>query len=953
MDVFDLVATIRLNTGEYDKGLSSASQKTSSFGDKLKNGLSAAAKIGASAIAVGTTAVVGFAASSVKTGMEFDASMSKVAAISGATGSEFDSLRDKAIEMGSKTQFSASESADALTYMAMAGWKTGDMLDGIEGIMNLAAASGEDLATTSDIVTDALTAFGLSASDSGRFADIMAAASSNANTNVSMLGESFKYVAPVAGALGYSAEDVSVALGLMAGSGIKASQAGTTLRTALTNMASPTKNMAQVMDEYGISLTDADGNMLSLQDVMGQLRDKMGGLDQSTQASAASMLFGKEAMSGMLAIINASDADFEKLTTAIDECDGAAEQMAATMNDNLNGDIVKFNSALEGAKIILSDQLTPNLREFVKFGTDAISTLSAAFKEGGLTGAMEALGTILSDGLNMIIEQLPAMVDAGMQLIGALGQGLLDNLPAITDAAIEIIMMLVNGIVEALPALAEGAVQIITELANGIGEALPELIPKAVEAVLKFIEGLTNPESFSNLIGGALKLIEGLIDGIVQAVPLLIAYAPEIVANIVTGIIAAIPKLLEVGVQLIMGLIEGLIQGILAIPGAIIKVVDAIVDGFKALFGIHSPSTVFAEMGLNLIAGLLEGISGAWNSIVEFFSGAVQALTSFLSGAWENIRSAASSAWEAIKSVFAAAWEGIQAVFSGVVEFFSSIWDGIQGVFSSVAEVLGGFFRSAWEAVQGAWEVAKDFFGSIADGIRSAFEAVTQFLGDAFSAAWEIVDGVWGAAVDFFSGVWDGITGVFGAVAEWFGNMFSKAWDAVTSAWDGATEFFSGVWENIKGVFSDVWGAFKNIGGNIVGGIKDGVMGAWDSFWGWLSGKVGGIIDGVKSMLGIHSPSKVFAGIGQNMVLGLADGWNDEYSGIKRQIERGLDFGPARIGLDASYSGAARHSVQDIQTRGGGMGNTTVNIYSPKAVDAVQAAREWKKTAQRMAMEYS
>lgn len=280
MDVFDLFAKISLDTSEYERGLDGASGKTRSFADKLKNGFSTIAKVGAVALTATTTAVAAFAKSSVDAGMAFDESMSKVAAISGATGSDFDALREKAMEMGASTKFSATESADAFTYMAMAGWKTEDMLNGIEGIMNLAAASGEDLATTSDIVTDALTAFGLSAKDSGHFADVLAVAATNANTDVGMMGETFKYVAPVAGSLGYSIEDASLAIGLMANSSIKASQAGTSLRAIITRLATnagaSSKSMGALdvlTQTLGVSFYDAEGKARDLNAVLMEARD--------------------------------------------------------------------------------------------------------------------------------------------------------------------------------------------------------------------------------------------------------------------------------------------------------------------------------------------------------------------------------------------------------------------------------------------------------------------------------------------------------------------------------------------------------------------------------------------------------------------------------------------------------------------------------------------------------
>lgn len=292
----------------------------------------------------------------------FESTMSQVQAISGATGAEFDKLNAKAKEMGASTKFTAAETAEAFTYMGMAGWKPQEMLDGIEGILNLAAASGEELSATSDIITDALSAFHLTAADSGHFADVLAQASSNANTNVSMMGESFKYVASVAGAMKYSVEDVSLALGLMANSGVKSSMAGTALKTSLVNMAKPTDNMAAAMDKYGISLTDKTGKMKTLRGVMDNLRKSLGGLSEAEQTAAAGTIFGKEAMAGMLSIINASEKDYNKLAKAVNNADGASKKMADTMLDNLEGSITLFQSALDGVKLSLGERLSPYVR---------------------------------------------------------------------------------------------------------------------------------------------------------------------------------------------------------------------------------------------------------------------------------------------------------------------------------------------------------------------------------------------------------------------------------------------------------------------------------------------------------------------------------------------------------------------------------------------------------------
>lgn len=402
-----LEAEARKSASVLGSQMQAAGQKIQGIGKSIAN-------VGRNLSMYVTAPIAGIGAAAVKTTADFDSSMSKVMAVSGATGDDFQKLRDKAREMGATTKFSASDAADALNYMAMAGWKTEDMLSGIEGIMNLAAASGEDLATTSDIVTDALTAFGESADQSGRLADIMAAASSNANTNVSMMGETFKYFAPVAGSLGMSMEDAALATGLMANAGIKASTAGTSLRTGLTNLVKPTKEMATYMERYGIEVTNSDGSMKSLRDIMIQLRSKMGDLSESEQAAAAAAIFGRRAMSGWLAVINASDEDFNQLANAIDNSNGVAKSMAEIMQDNLGGQLTILKSQLQEAAISIGDSLVPMLRkavEWVQNAVDKFNSLDDSTKENivkiGLFAA--ALGPALT-AIGMMTQGVGALV---------------------------------------------------------------------------------------------------------------------------------------------------------------------------------------------------------------------------------------------------------------------------------------------------------------------------------------------------------------------------------------------------------------------------------------------------------------------------------------------------------------------------------------------------------------
>ncbi len=430
-------ATLRL-VDKFTKPMSDAvvqmaqgSKKFMAAGRQIEKAGQSMQGAGKTMAAAMTAPLAGLGITAVKTAADFEGAMSNVQAISGASAGELGRLTDKAKEMGAKTKFSATESADAFSYMAMAGWKTEDMLNGIEGIMYLAGASGEDLAKTSDIVTDALTAFGMTASDTNEFVDILAKASSNANTNVSLMGETFKYVAPVAGALGYSAKDVSVAIGLMANSGIKASSAGTALRSLLTNLAKPTDSVQAAMDALGISLTDSQGEMKEFSTLMLEMRSSFSGLTEEQKAQYAASLAGKTGMSGLLAVVNASDSDFNKLTESIQNSSGAAKEMYDVANDNLNGRLTILKSTLESIAITFGEKLMP----YVEKGVGKIQGLAEKF--GSLSD--EQVGQIVhwaamaaaAGPLVMALGKATSMVGGAVKAFGLLGK----NIPSVVGRA--------------------------------------------------------------------------------------------------------------------------------------------------------------------------------------------------------------------------------------------------------------------------------------------------------------------------------------------------------------------------------------------------------------------------------------------------------------------------------------------------------------------------------------
>ena len=617
-------------------GMEEASNSASSFGDALK------AHVLGGVVLKGLEALGGavrnMAAYALEAGQSFDAGMSNVAAISGATAEELDVLRDKAREMGASTVFSATQAADALQYMAMAGWDTESMLDGVEGIMNLAAASGEDLAMVSDIVTDALTAFGLSAADSGHFADVLAAASSSANTNVGMLGESFKYVAPVAGAMGFSVEDISVALGLMANSGIKASQAGTSLRSMLSRLANPTKEVQGALDALGVSLTNSDGSIKEFSTIINELRVGFSGLTEAEKTQAAANLAGQEAMSGLLAIVNTSDADFANLTESINNADGTAQAMADTMTDNLPGAITMAKSALEGAAIALYENFEAPATEAVKGVTGAITSMTEAFQKNGLSGVVNTVGEMVNQGVQALLtgmsgmgeklkENLPNIYSAGLDMVSGIASSIRENAGLLVDGAISLAKDFAQGLADSFPVIIEKAPQIVSDLANTINDNAPKLLKAAANILITLGEGLIKaipaliqniPQIITAIVDVFLAfnwlnigktVVTGLGNGLKSMVSSLKGITKQLVDTVKGGFANLPQAMLGIGKNIVQGLWKGISAMKDWALGKIKEFVGGIVGEIKNLLGIHSPSKVFAEIGGNITRGLSNGIT--------------------------------------------------------------------------------------------------------------------------------------------------------------------------------------------------------------------------------------------------------------------------------------------------------------------------------------------------------
>lgn len=719
--------------------ISLAGDKVQEFGGKVEDA-------GKKLLPV-TAAIAGLGTAAVATVADFDESMSKVSAISGATGEEFDQLREKAREMGAKTKFSASEAADAFQYMAMAGWKTGDMMDGIEGIMNLAAASGEDLAATSDIVTDALTAFGLTAADSGHFADVLAAASSNANTNVSMMGETFKYAAPVAGALGFSVEDVAEAIGLMANSGIKASQAGTSLRTMLTSLAGNVKLSSDSMGVMEVATTNADGSMRELGDILTDLRFCFSTMTEAEAASNAESIVGKNAMSGFLAVMQAAPADIEKLNSAIEKCDGMSENMAETMQDNLNGQITILKSQLQELAISFGDMLMPVIREVVTHiqgMVDWLNGLSDTQKKLIMVIALvlAAVGPVL-----IIIGKIATGIGALMSLASSLGpllgviKGAFAALTGPIGIAIAVIAALTAGFMylwnncESFRNFWVDLWENIKETASAVVDSLVHFftvsIPGAWNAVIAFFRGI--PAWWNNLWEGVKQTVSEAWETIKTVV---MGILSPTIRNIMTLWNSAKDGIMQAmeGIKLILSGAWELIKNIVMAP--VLFICDLVTGNFDQL-----------KMDMDMI----------WTNILL----AIQTI-------WEGIKLYFGGVFEALKGIFLTAWTSI---LTTVITFGTNISNSIKKAWNSVIEWL----RLLPEKLK---KIAVDMFTKMKVGVETTVIKVVDAITEGLNKAIEFITSLpdkflqWGK--DMIQGLVDGIRSMIGAVQDAVENVADK-----------------------------------------------------------------------------------------------------------------------------------------------------------------------------------
>lgn len=658
VDVGRAVGYLDLDTSGFRRGFSSAmsdmqvfNDRTASSNDRLAGLSSAMTSTGSTLTKTLTLPIVGAGAAIMKTTANFEAGMSEVQAISGATGEDMVKLADKAKEMGATTKFSASESAEALKYMAMAGWDTQKMLGGLPGVMNLAAASGEELGTVSDIVTDALTAFGMKAEEAGHFADVLAKASSKSNTNVGMMGETFKYVAPVAGALGFSAEDTAIAIGLMANSGIKASQAGTSLRQIMTNLGQGVELTGEAFGKFHVETVDASGNMRDFKDILDDLREGFDGMTEAEKSANAESIAGKVGMSGLLAIVNAGEEDYAKLTQEIYNADGAAQQMADTMNDNLSGQMTILGSTIEGIALQFGEILLPVVKRVVQGFQDFATWLN---------------------GTSESTKQIIVVIATVLAAIGPL--------------------LLIGG------KLIGGFLQ-IKMLLSATGLALSGLL-SPIALVIAGVAAFAL--AWTTNFAGIRDVVSNIMGAVLQTIGLIIGKIRYIWDNDLAGIrstVETVFTMISTTIRTVLTVIQGIIEAALAlISGNWKGAWEGVKTAFKAIWtGIKSLLKEFLNWIIDRIIDLAaslyvkgkEAMQKLWNGFKEVWANVKEWTQAFIDDPIGTLKKLAKLIYGKGKEVIQNLWKGLKSAwksvadwFKGIADWVGNIWDNIKQKFS-------------------------------------------------------------------------------------------------------------------------------------------------------------------------------------------------------------------------------------------------------------------------------
>ena len=788
-----------------------------------------------------TTAIGGVAAASVTVAANFEQQMSKVQAISGATAEDTDRLTESARQWGRDTKYSATEAGEAFEYMALAGWKTDDMLEGIGGILNLAAASAMDLGTASDIVTDYLTAFGLSAKDAGKFADEMAYAMSHSNTTTEALGEAYKNCAATAASMGYSVEETTAVLMTMANAGVKGGEAGTALNAIMTRLATDTKGCATELSKYGVEVYDAQGNMNSLSSILTGVRGVWNNLTDEQQANLAKTIAGTNQFSALQTIMSglsdeaiASGMSFSDYSEALQNCDGTASDMAATMQDNLLGRLTQLKSKLEDVGITIGNSLMPFMEKAVaKIGelADKFAALNPQQQEtilkiAGVVAAIGPLLTIvgkaisvsgqLSSGIGKVVGKLATM---GTTASGATG-GM-----AVLKGALAAITSPVGIAVAAIAAITAVIVTLwntnedfrnrITEIWNRIKSVFTEFGQHITDKLNSLGFDFENfGEVVKAIWEGFCNVLAPIIEGVFNNIAIFI----ETTLNVITGVFDLFVSLFtgdwSGAWDAVKGIFESVWNGLKEYISNILNTIKGVVDAFLGLFG-----TSWDEV---------------WNSIKTTFENIWNGIVSFFTGILDGIRNAVTTAWTAVSTtisdVLTGIWNTVSNIFTTIRDFVSTVFETIKNVITVVIMAIAEFFSAAFEILtvpfRFIWENCKETIISIWDAISTKIQTAITFVQNIITTVWTAISTTVSNVVNSIKNT---ITSVFNAVRTTVSNIFNNVKATATSIWNSISSTISNVVNSIKNTVSNVFNSVKSTVSNVFNSIKSTATSVWNA----------------------------------------------------------------------------------------------------------------------------
>lgn len=774
------------------KSLSSISSSLKSAGDSLTS-------FGRTATAA-TVAVSGIAGAAINVGKNFEAQMSRVQAISGATGDELEALRDQAIELGADTAFSAKEAAEGMENLAAAGFTTTEIMDAMPGLLDLAAASGEDLATASDIASSSLRGFGLEASEAAHVADVLAENANRTNSSVTETGEAMKYIAPLAQSAGISIEETAAAIGIMANAGIQGSQAGTTLRGALSRLSKPTSEMTSVMDELGISFYNSNGTMKSLSEQVAMLETALAGMTDEQRNAALVTLYGQESLSGMLALVNEGSGSLAELTTEFQNCDGAAAAAAKVMQDNLSGAIEEFKGSVETLGILVYDEISEPLKEATQRATEFINKISEGFKANGIQGVVDEIKSI-NPVLDSVITKAQEVVDF-FNNMGISPGALLGIAAAIGPVSLALgkILTMSSGVMSFFSGLF-GVVGKVGTVFLGLSTPL-QIVVIAIGALATAFGYLTtsNDEFRESVITTAETIISS-VQPILQTLGEALTTIGQTLGESITGLLQQIaPLLSEIVLQIgalfetASPLIAALIEQLVPVIQTIIDIVTQILSTLlPPLLEIISQVILAIQQILPPVASVLEAVIGAISSILEALAPIVEFIAQLIADIITKITPIISFVAEVISTVM--------NIIAPIIDFIGEVIAGIIDIISGIISAVSDIFDSVVSTVEGAWDAISSAASSVFSGIKN----------------------LWSGLTSFFSNLWNGIKTTTSNVFNGIKNVISNVFKAIQNAWNGLTSFVGGIFDGISSGVSALVSTVKSVINGVIGAINGAI----------------------------------------------------------------------------------------------------------------------------------